>query len=214
MNQPETFANIRSLLEGTWQEVTHWLLQKPGIFTLPHPEQQVAFELADRTRRAIRQLVSSPSWDRLYFDATTLTLCRAPVTFDGQRAPIYIDTRQIFGLEPQSPRDPSSPDLAVSVQVLRTGPAMLELDDDGRPRRQTYVPTNLRSQGYLLEQHVAILEGTTTNPAEGFLFVVYSNEARRRSVVDLREVASWASWNRPSETFWWATRHFRARPRT
>lgn len=213
MTQSHLLVTLRTLVEGSWQEVVHWLAAKPGVFTLPRPEQQIAFELADRVRRGIRQLVGNASWDRLYFDPTTITLERAPASFESQRAPIYIDTRQLFGIPAQAPRDPSAPDLAISVQVLRAGPALLELDDDGRPKRAGWVPTSLRMQGSLLEQHVALLEGATTMPAEGFLFVIYSNEARRRSSVDLREVASWASWNQRSETFWWATRHFRARMR-
>lgn len=205
---------LRNVVEGSWEEVTRWLAAKPGVFTLPHPEQQVAFELADRLRRAVRHMIGNHSWDRLYFDATSLTLDRVPVPFEGKRPPIFIDTRQLFGLSQQAPRDANAPDVAISVQVLRTAPELLELDDDGRPRRQGFMPSSLRRQGWLLEEHVALLEAQANNVAcDGYLFVVYSNEARRRSAVDLREVASWASWHRPSETFWWATRYFRARPR-
>jgi hypothetical protein len=213
MNPPHTLAQVRNVVEGTWEEVAHWLSAKPGVFTLPHPEQQIAFEYADRLRRAIRHMVGNHNWDRLYFDATTLSFERAPMPFDGRRTPIYVDTRQIFGVPQQAVRDPAAPDLAVSIQVLRSAPEMLELDDECRPRRQTWMPVSLRSQGWLLEEHVALLQAYAEATCEGYLFVAYSNEARRRSSIDHREVASWASWHRPSDTFWWATRHFRAKAR-
>lgn len=49
-----SLTQVRNLAEGTWEEVTRWFSAKPGIFTLPHPEQQLLFEYADRLRRAIR----------------------------------------------------------------------------------------------------------------------------------------------------------------
>ena len=51
-----TVTQVRNLVEGTWDEVTRWFSAKPGIFTLPHPEQQLLFEYADRLRRAVRHL--------------------------------------------------------------------------------------------------------------------------------------------------------------
>ncbi|MBK7585677.1 MAG: hypothetical protein IPI67_36510 [Myxococcales bacterium] len=208
-----SLAQLRSLAEATWEELTRWFSAKPGIFSLPHPEQQLLFEYGDRLRGHIRGQAQSQTWDRLYFDATTATQDRAPVPLDDSRAPIHIDTRQLFGIPNPAPRDETAPDLAVAIQVLRAPPVSVELDDDGRPRRQTFMPTSVRLQGWLLEEHVRNLEQASQNACEGYLFVVYSNEARRRSAVDLREVASWASWHRPTETLWWATRHFRARAR-
>ncbi|MCC6663662.1 MAG: hypothetical protein IT375_07960 [Polyangiaceae bacterium] len=206
-----SLTQVRNLAEGTWEEVTRWFSAKPGIFTLPHPEQQLLFEYADRLRRAIRHVVGDHSWDRMYFDATTVTFERAPLPLDERRAPIYVDTRKLFGIPNPAPRDAAAPDVAVVIQVLRTAPAALELDDDARPLRPGQPPTAVQLQGWLLEQHVQHLEQLSHAACDGFLFVVYSNEARRRSAVDLREVASWASWHQPSETLWWATRHFRAR---
>ncbi len=208
-----TVTQVRNLVEGTWDEVTRWFSAKPGIFTLPHPEQQLLFEYADRLRRAVRHVVGDHAWDRMYFDATTVTHERALVPLDERRAPIFIDTRKIFGIPSPAPRDDTAPDLAIAIQVLRTAPAQLDLDDDARLRRPGFTPTALHLQGWLLEQHVLHLERLSQSACDGFLFVVYSNDARRRSAVDLREVASWASWQRPSETLWWATRHFRARSR-
>ena len=212
--QPPSPGQVRNIVEGTWEEVTQWLAAKPGIFTLPHPEHQIAFELADRLRRALRHLIGDHSWDRMYFDATTLTVDRVPVPLEGRRPPIFVDTRKLFGLAQHAHRDANAPDLALSIQVLRSTPELLELDEDGRPRRQSWTPTSLKRQGWLLEEHVTLLEAHSASACDGYLFVAYSNEARRRSSVDLREVASWASWHRPSETFWWATRHFRAKPLT
>jgi hypothetical protein len=117
-----SLAQVRGLADGAWDEVTRWFGAKPGIFTLPHPEQQICFELGDRLRRAIRQMVQNNTWDRLYFDATTLTLERALIPLEGRRPPIYVDTRQLFGLEANATRDHLAPDLAISVQVLRTAP--------------------------------------------------------------------------------------------
>ena len=208
-----SLPQLRQIADGTWDEVAHWLSQKPGVFTLPHPEQQILFEYADRLRRAIRHLVGNHSWDRLYFDATTVSLERALVPLEGRRAPLHVDTRQLFGVAPQAPRDPSTADLAVSIQVLRSTPEYVETDDDGKPRKQSWVPASLRLQGWLLEEHVRHLEGLSENACDGFLFVVYSNDAGRRTPVELREVASWASWHRPGETLWWTSRHFRAKPR-
>jgi hypothetical protein len=209
-----SLSQVRQMVDGTWDEVARWFTAKPGIFTLPHPEQQVTFEYADRLRRAFRHAVSNHSWDRLYFDASSLTLETSPVPFAvGRRPPIYVDTRLLLGVPPGAPRDPSAPDVAVSVQVLRSAPEMLELDDDARPRRQNWTPNNVRVQGWFLEEHVRQLEELATAACEGFLFVIYSNEARRKSAVDLREVASWASWRESSETLWWAARRFRAKPR-
>jgi hypothetical protein len=208
---PITLLQARGIVEGTWEEVIHWFSQKPGIFTLPHPEQQILFEYADRLRRALRHIVQNHSWDRVYFDATTVTLDAAPPPLEDRRPPIYVDTRQLFGVPNPAPREDATPDIAVSIQVLRTGPEQLELDDDGCPRRLAALPQSLLLQGLLLEAHVRNLERLSQSACEGFLFVVYSNEARRTSSVDQRDVASWASWHRPSETLWWATRHFRSK---
>jgi len=208
-----SLTQVRNIVEGTWEEVTRWFSAKPGIFTLPHPEQQILFEYADRLRRAIRHIVQNHSWDRLYYDATTVTFERVPVPLVDRRAPIYVDTRQLFGIPNPAPRDERAPDIAVAIQVLRSTPESIELDDDGRPRRLTFTPNNLRLQGWLLEEHVQHLEQLSQSACEGYLFVVYSNDSQRRSAVDLRDVASWASWHRPADTLWWATRHFRARVR-
>jgi hypothetical protein len=210
-----SLPQVRQMVDGTWDEVARWFSAKPGIFTLPHPEQQVMFEYADRLRRTFRHAISNHTWDRLYFDASALTLETAPLPFAvGRRPPLYIDTRQLLGIPTGAPRDPGAPDIAVSLQVIRSAPETLELDDDARPRRQNWTPLNVRVQGWYLEEHVRQLEELSLAACEGFLFVIYSNEARRKSAVDLREVASWASWQQPSETLWWAARRFRARPRT
>jgi hypothetical protein len=214
MTQPPlAVSQVRNLAEGAWDEVVRWFSAKPGIFTLPHPEQQILFELADRLRRAARHLVQNHNWDRLYFDATTVTLERALVPLEGRRPPIYVDTRQLFGLGANAIRDHLAPDLALSVQVLRSAPELLELDDDGKPRKQSYGPASVKLQGWLLEEHVRHLEELSGTACDGFLFIVYSNDAQRQSPVDLREVASWATWQRSSDALWWSSRHFRARAR-
>jgi len=209
---PSQLSEVRALVEGTWNEVARWLAAKPGIFGLPHPEQQIAFEYADRLRVAIRQSLGVPSWDRLYFDASSVSLDGAAMPIVDRRAPIYVDSRQLFGLPAHASRDANLPDLAASVQVLRSAPEAFELDEDGRPRRGVS-PSSIRDQGWLLEQHVAHLDELSGNACDAFLFVVYSNDARRSTAVDRREVASWASWHQLSNSLFWASRHFRARPK-
>jgi hypothetical protein len=204
--------NLRRVVEATWEDLTRWFGAKPRIFALPNPEQQILFEYADRLRANIRSLCGNPSWDRLYFDSSSATLGGYPVAhLVTRRPPIYIDTRQLFGLT-SGARDASAPDAAIAIQVLRSASELIDLDEDGRPRHQSWMPTNLRAQGKLLDEHVQQLEElAATGACDGYLFVIYSNEARRRTAVDLREVASWASWQPASDTLAWSSRHFRAK---
>jgi hypothetical protein len=205
-----TQQGLRRLVEAAWEDVTRWFVAKPGVFALPRPEQQILFEYAERLRAGIRSLCVDPAWDRLYFDASSAGAGGDQLgQLAARRPPIYVDTRKLFGVT--SPiREASSPDVAVAIHVLRSARATLELDDDGVPRHQTWVPVGIRIQGKLLEEQVAELAALAQGACDGYLFVVYSNEARRKSAVDLREVASWASWHQPGETLWWASRYFRA----
>ena len=208
--QPITLQSLRRVVESTWEDVAQWFGAKPRIFSLPHPEQQVLFEYADRLRASIRSLCGNHGWDRLYFDSSSATLGGYPLAhMVTRRPPIYVDTRQLFGLT-SGVRDANTPDIAVAVQVLRSSSELIDMDEDGRPRHQSWMPTSVRAQGKLLEEHVEQLEELTLGACDCFLFVVYSNEARRRTAVDLREVASWASWHQPNDTLWWTSRHFRA----
>ncbi len=208
--QAVNVQTMRRVVEATWDDVTRWLVAKPRIFSLPHPEQQILFEYADRVRASIRSVCGNHSWDRLYFDSSSATLGGFPLAHMVARRPaIYLDTRQLYGLT-SGARDASNPDVAIAIQVLRSASELLDLDEDSRPRHQSWMPTNIRAQGKLLEEHVEQLEELSQGACDGFLFVVYSNEARRRTAVDLREVASWASWQQPTETVWWTSRHFRA----
>lgn len=210
--QPNTLnlPQLRRVIQNTWEEIAAWLIAKPRVLALPHPEQQILFEMACRLRATVRSLAGNAAWDRLYFDGSSSTLgSHAIADAVGRHPPIYLDTRQLFQVE-TGQRTANQPDVAVAVHVLRSCNEILDLDDDGRPRHQSWLPTSLRAQGWILEEHVRQL-GDLTGDCDGFLFVVYSNEARRRTSVDLREVASWASWHQPTETFWWASRHFRAK---
>ena len=203
-------GQIRQVVEATWQEVAGWFSAKPRIFTLPHPEQQVLFEFAARLRDSLRAVSQQPSWDRLYFDGSAVSLGTATASYVAQRPPIYVDTRRLFGLPDHAPRQESTPDLAIAIQVLRSAPAVLRLAEDGRPENQRWMPVSIDLQGWLLEEHVAQLEELSASACDGYLFVVYSNEASRRTAVDTRDVASWASWHQPGPNLWWASRHFRA----
>lgn len=207
-----TLPQLRRVVQNSWEEIIAWLVSKPRVSDLPHPEQQILFELACRLRDTLRSLVGNAAWDRLIFDGSSSTLgAHALADAVGRRAPIYIDTRQLFGIAPRQQRIAGAPDVAIAIHVLRASPEIVDLDDDAVPRHQTFMPTSIRTQGWLLEEHVRQLEDITDAPCDGFLFVVYSNTARRRTAVDRREVASWASWHQPSDTLWWASRHFRAR---
>ncbi|MEB2312565.1 MAG: hypothetical protein OZ921_12160 [Sorangiineae bacterium] len=212
MTSSLTLPQLRRVVQNGWEEVVGWLISKPRITELPHPEQQILFEFASRLRTTLRSLANNLAWDRLIFDASSSTLgAHALADAVGRRAPIHIDTRQLFGIPQRRRRTAAEPDLAIAVHVLRSAPELVDLDDDATPRHQAYLPTNIHTQGWLLEEHVRQLDDITDEPCDGFLFVVYSNKAQRRTAVDRREVASWASWHQPSDALWWASRHFRAR---
>lgn len=209
---PVSLASLRGVVDGVWHDVSRWLLQKPRVFSLAHPEQQILFEFAARLREALRQAAGQPRWDRLYFDGSSISLGSGSVSHVvGRRPPIFVDTRRLLGLPDAAPRMAATADLAVSLQVLRAPPPQLELDEDGRPRSQRWMPVSLRVQGFLLEEHVAELDRLTAQPCDGTLIVIYSNETGRRTAVDSRDIVSWASWHQPAPTFWWSSRHFRAR---
>lgn len=206
-----TLNQVRRVVQSTWEEVVNWLEAKPRIFSMPHPEQQILFELACRLRESVRSLSNNPVWDRLYFDCAAqafgpLALADAV----GRRPPVYLDTRQLFGVGDRR-RVPETPDVAIAVNVLRAAVENLELDEDGRPRQQAWMPTSLTSQGWLLEENVRQFEALARQGCDGYVFVLYCNQARRLTAVDRREVASWASWHVVDDTLMWASRHFRAK---
>lgn len=205
-----TVSQLRRVVQATWDATVLWMIQKPRVLRLPRPEQQIQFELASRLRDTLRRAAEAPSWDRLFFDASGETSAGSRGVF-GRRPTIWLDTHQLFGLDPADPRTPSTPDLALSVHVLRAPPAVLELDDDGRPRDREWVPSSLGVQGLLLEDEVRTFDELSRHGVESWLFIVYANEAQRTTVVDVRAVASWASWKEVSPTLRWAARHFRVK---
>ena len=211
MTERLSLQQLRRVVQTTWEEVTRWLEAKPRIFSLPHPEQQILFELGCRLRESIRSLSANNNWDRLYFDSASLTFGPLAVANAvGRRPPIYLDTRQLFGIT-DSRRSAEAPDIAIAVHVLRSADEIIDVDDDGRPRHQTWMPTSMTSQGWLLEENVRQFDQLSRKGCDGFVFVVYSNAAKRSTAVDRREVASWASWKQLTETLSWASRHFRAK---
>jgi hypothetical protein len=210
---PLTLSQLRRVIQNSLDELALWFTSKPRVFALPRPEQQLAFELASRLRETLRSLISSPSWDRLYYDASSLSPAYAMADSFGRRPPIYIDTRQLFGLPSRSSRGATAPDVAIALQVLRSAQEALDLDDNGHPRHPTWLPVSIREQGWMLDEHVRQLEQLSQSACECWLFVAYSNDARRKTAVDSRVVASWASWQKPTDTLWWAARHFRAKSR-
>ncbi len=212
---PVTSKQLRRLVENTWLELTPWLGTRAKLFELPHPEQQVLFELGYRLRENIRSLSSDSSWDRLYFDASTASspLLHAREAPD-RRPHLRIETRKLLDV-PQASRE--HPDLAIELAVLRACPQALEYDDDGHPRLQRWAPVSMLAQGRSLDESVAYLTQLSRQGVEGYLFVLYSNLAERVTSVDTRSVASWASWlpvkvaGEYLSGLSWASRHFKPR---
>jgi hypothetical protein len=206
-----TLTQIRETVQACIEDIAAFCVAKPRLFELPHPEQQIQFELACRLRDALRERTQNPAWDRLWFDASAPAPGALATT--NVKPPIYVDTRQLFGILGTTPRMPNEPDLGVAVHVLRSSPASLSLDENGAPSKQRWLPPNLVMEGALLEERVAQFDRLARASCDATLFVVYSNEARRRTLVDSRDVASWASWQTPLDTLWWTARHFRAKAR-
>ncbi len=208
-----SLQDLQRIVAQSWDEVLDWLVQKPRICRLARPEQQIVFELAQRLRASIRRDFAEPRWDRLFFDTSSYVVSESTlVDSAGRRPPILIDAHQLYGLGPTPRREPLAPDIAVAVHVLRAEHELLDIDEDGRPRHQAWSPRSMRVQGILLEERVREFEQLSELAcAEGYLFVVYSNEARRKTAVDNRDVASWAAWKEASPTLWTASRRFRPR---
>jgi len=206
-----TLVQLRETVQACIEDVAAWCTGKPRLFDMPRPEQQIQFELACRLREALRLRTQNAGWDRLSYDASQPG--PGAVAATKMRPPIHVDARQLFGVVGTAARTAGEPDLALAVHVLRSAPATLELDEDGAPAKQRWLPASLLAEGALLEERVAQLDRLSRASCDGTLFVVYSNEARRRTAVDSREIASWASWQTPLDTLWWTARHFRAKAR-
>jgi hypothetical protein len=206
-----TLQQLRDTTEECVEELATWCVAKPRLFELPRPEQQIQFELASRLRETLRTRTANPLWDRLYFDAAEPD----PAALAGgtARPPIFVDTRQLFGNVGAPTRGATEPDLALAVHVLRSTRQTLELDENGTPLQQAWLPRSLLVDGAQLEARVTQLERLAHASCDGVLLVIYANEARRRTGVDTREIASWASWQMPLDTLWWSVRHFRAKAR-
>jgi hypothetical protein len=206
-----TLMQLRDTVQACIEDIAAFCVAKPRLFDLPRPEQQIQFELACRLRDTLRERTQNPAWDRLWFDASQPVPGALAAT--NVKPPIHVDTRQLFGILGTTPRTANEPDLGVAVHVLRSSPASLALDENGAPSKQRWLPTNLVMEGALLEERVAQFDRLSRANCDATLFVVYSNEARRRTLVDSRDVASWASWQTPLDTLWWTARHFRAKAR-
>lgn len=203
-----TLPALRELVDSAVNELASWFVAKPRLFGLPRPEQQIQFELASRLREHLRECTANPSWDRLYYDAADTGAAHAATV--AQRPPIYVDARQLYG-SVSSPRSPAEPDLALAVHVLRSIRSEVEFDENGNPAGQTSLPLPISVAGSLLEQRVVEFDRLSHQACDCALLVIYSNDARRRTAIDKREVASWASWQTPLDTLWWTVRHFRAK---
>jgi hypothetical protein len=207
-----SLGELRQAVMDTWSELIIWFTAKPRLFRLPRPEQQLNFELASRLRERLRREADLPLWDRLYFDGQSCHLMESThAEAVGHGVPIYLDTHQLFGLGPRERRNEAMPDLAIAVHVLRTSHELLDVDEDGRPRHQNFLPQSMAVQGWKLEEQVRAFETMAEQEVASFLFVVYSNQARRHTAVEKRDVASWAAWNEIDPTIWWASRYFRQR---
>ena len=194
----------------TWGDLVVWFSAKPRLFRLPRPEQQVNFELACRLRERLRRDADLPHWDRLYFDGVSCHLTEATHSEAvGHSVPIYLDAYHLFGSRER--RDESMPDIAIAVHVLRSSHELLDIDEDGRPRHQNFLPQSMAVQGWQVDEQVRAFETMAEQEVASFLFVIYSNQARRTTAVEKRDVASWAAWNEVDPTLWWCSRYFRQR---
>jgi hypothetical protein len=206
-----TLSQLRDVVQSCIEDLAAWCVAKPRLFALPRPEQQIQFELGARLRDTLRTRVGNPTWDRLYFDASDPLASTASGA--RSRPPIFVDTRQLFGVVGTETRTAAEPDLALAVHVLRTSRQTLELDENGIPTQQAFLPRSLLAEGVILEERVAQLERLSHSLSDGALLVIYSNDAHRRTAVDTRDIVSWASWQTPLDTLWWTVRHFRAKAR-
>jgi hypothetical protein len=207
-----SFSDLRQTVTDTWDELVPWFKGKPRLFRLPRPEQQLSFEFACRLRELIRKRSDLARWDRLFFDGA----CCDPSEMSqlsgvGYGLPIYVDAHQLYGVSQRDRRDHSQPDIAIAVHVLRAAHELLDLDEDGCPRHQDYLPRSMHIQGCQLEEQVRALEHKSGQDVAGYIFVVYSNQAQRKTAVERRDVASWAAWTEEDPTLWWTSRFFRQR---
>jgi len=203
-----TLSSLRDVVDSCIEELASWFVAKPRLFDLPRPEQQIQFELACRLRDRLRERTSNATWDRLHYDAADTGSAHAATVV--QRPPIYVDARQLYG-SVSTPRNAGEPDLALAVHVLRTVRKEVEFDENGNPAARAAIPLPIGVAGSLLEQRVTEFDRLSREACDCALLVIYSNEARRRTAIDKREVASWASWQTPLDTLWWTVRHFRAK---
>jgi len=207
-----TLAELRQAVTDSWEDVVVWFSAKPRVFRLPRPEQQINFELGCRLRERLRRDSGQSRWDRLYFDGAACSLSEAThLEAVGHGVPIYVDAHRLYGMGSRDHRDSHMPDLAVAVHVLRSVHELLDMDEDGRPRHQNFIPQSMRVQGWKLEEQVRTFEQMAEQEVASFLFVVYSNQAQRQTAVEKREVASWAAWTEVDATLWCASRFFRQR---
>jgi len=206
-----TLAQLRETVQTTIDELAAWFVAKPRVFAMRRPAQQLQFELAARLRERLRERTENPRWDRLQFDASEAP--SASPALPAARPPIYVDTRQLFGAVSADKRNPAEPDVGLAVHVLRASPSTLELDENGSPLGRAFGPEDLLLESVFLEHRVQQFERLSHHCADGALIVVYSNDARRKTAVDTREIASWASWQTPIDTVWWTARYFRAKAR-
>jgi hypothetical protein len=207
-----SIAELRQAVTETWNELVVWFSAKPRVFRLPRPEQQVNFEFACRLRERLRRSADLQHWDRLYFDGVSCQLTESThAEAVGHSVPIYLDAHHLYGLSNRDSRDESMPDMAIAVHVLRSSHELLDIDEDGRPRHQNFLPQSMAVQGWKLDEQVKAFETMAEQEVASSLFVIYSNQARRVTAVEKRDVASWAAWNEIDPTLWWASRYFRQR---
>jgi len=186
------------------------VVSKPRLLALPRPEQQIGFEYACRLREALRAASRYPKWDRLFFDGTNSIASETThVDGVGRRPPIYLETHQLIGRPPNVAPDSVLCDFAAAIHVLRASHELLDLDEDGRPRHQLWLPQSMLLQGARLEEQVREFEHLAERGVEGYLFALYLNQANRRTAVDSRAVASWATWGELAPGLFATSRRFR-----
>jgi hypothetical protein len=200
-------SEVRNLIQECWAHVLARLAVRPHLADLRRPEQQLLFEFATGLRRAVRHTAESPSWDGLVVDGLAMTdfLDVEPPL---QGAPILLRTEGLLATEAGQL---AAGDIALAIHVLRAAPELLDFDEAGCPRHQLWTPTPMAVQGRLLEQRVAWCEAISEAGHEAWLGVVYFSVSGRRTGVESRQIASWASWQNITPTTLASSRRFRSR---
>jgi len=202
-----TPAELRNVVQESWTHLLARLAVRPHLAELRRPEQQLLFEFAAGLRRAVRHATAEPAWDGIVVDGAVMTefLTEEPPILG---APILLRTE---GLLARDADQVISGDFALALHVLRAPRELLDFDDNGCPRHQTWLPVPMLAQGRVLEQRVEWCEALAESGHEAWLGVIHFSVPGRRTAIESRQIASWASWQSVSAAISATSRRFRSR---